>query len=138
MVKMPYQLNFDELHHYDSGKSGISIPVILRLGNLMVKFDAKIDTGSSHCGFQRYLGEDLGINIESGNRQATGTVTGSFITYGPEVTLSVLGFEFDSTVYFAEDESFTRNVLGRQGWLNRMRLGIVDYEGRLYLSRNDS
>jgi hypothetical protein len=27
-----------------------------------------------------------------------------------------------------------RNVLGRRGWLDRVRLGIVDYESALYLS----
>jgi hypothetical protein len=138
MVAMPYQLVFDELQFYDPGKNGISVPVILKLGDLSVISTAKIDSGASHCILERYLGEELGLRIEDGYRQATSTVTGSFITYGHELTLSVLGFEFDSMIYFAEDESFTRNVLGRQGWLNKIRLGIVDYEGKLYLSRSDT
>lgn len=46
----------------------------------------------------------------------------------------VLGLEFQPTVYFAADENFTRNVLGRQGWLDRVRLGLIDYEGKLLLS----
>jgi hypothetical protein len=37
-------------------------------------------------------------------------------------------------VYFAADAAFSRNVLGRQGWIDRIRLGLVDYEGKLYLS----
>jgi len=37
-------------------------------------------------------------------------------------------------VYFSADTSFTRNVLGRQGWLDRIKLGLVDYEEKLYLS----
>jgi hypothetical protein len=49
----------------------------------------------------------------------------------------VLGIETTTTVYFAADEAFTRNVLGRQGWLNVIRLGLVDYEGKLYLSHYD-
>ena len=53
---------------------------------------------------------------------------------GAPVTLTVLGIALDTTVYFAAHEQFTRNVLGRQGWLNLVRLGVVDYEGKLYLS----
>jgi hypothetical protein len=28
-------------------------------------------------------------------------------------------------------------VRGRVGWLNQLRVGLVDYEGKLYLSRYD-
>jgi hypothetical protein len=48
--------------------------------------------------------------------------------------INVLGVELFSTVYFAEEESFTRNVLGRQGWLDHVKLGLIDYEGKLLLS----
>jgi hypothetical protein len=41
-------------------------------------------------------------------------------------------------VYFASDEAFDRNVLGRFGWLDRMVIGINDYEGKLYLKSHDS
>lgn len=30
--------------------------------------------------------------------------------------------------------SFPRNVLGRQGWLNQVRLALIDYDGKLFLS----
>jgi hypothetical protein len=46
----------------------------------------------------------------------------------------VLEISFETTVYFAEEASFNRNVLGQQGWLDRLRLGLMDYEGKLYLS----
>ena len=59
------------------------------------------------------------------------------MVYGHEVTLSVADFEFDTVVFFASDAEITRNVLGRFGWLDRVVLGLVDYEGRLYLSRYD-
>jgi len=49
--------------------------------------------------------------------------------------LNVEGYEFDVTVYFAQDENFNRNVLGRHGWLDRMIIAINDYDGKLYLSR---
>jgi len=50
------------------------------------------------------------------------------------LTLSILDIETYATVYFAAEESFTRNVLGRQGFLDRVKLGLIDYEGKLLLS----
>jgi hypothetical protein len=59
--------------------------------------------------------------------------------YLHEVTLSVLGFELDALVGFAEDEMFQRNVLGRRGFLDQTVVGLVDYEGLFYLRRyNDT
>jgi predicted DNA-binding antitoxin AbrB/MazE fold protein len=37
----------------------------------------------------------------------------------------------------SEDEWFNRNVLGSHGWLNHVRMGLVDYEGKLFLIRTD-
>lgn len=54
------------------------------------------------------------------------------------MTLSTLGIEVDSTVYFYADEAIRKNVLGRRGWLDRVRLAVVDYEQVLYLAPYDS
>ena len=72
--------------------------------------------------------------MESGTLEHLSTVTGTFVAYGHEITLDVLGLATTTTVYFAADENFRRNVLGRQGWLDRVRLGLIDYEGKLLLS----
>jgi hypothetical protein len=63
------------------------------------------------------------------------TATGRFLTYGHEVALSAAGFDFDSIVYFAADGDIDCNVLGRHGWLDRVVLGLIDYEGKLLPSR---
>jgi hypothetical protein len=62
------------------------------------------------------------------------TATAPFDTFGHAVNLSVLGIETEATVYFAAEESFYLNILGRQGWLDRVKLGLIDYEGKLLLS----
>jgi hypothetical protein len=49
--------------------------------------------------------------------------------------MSILGEEFEASVCFAENPSFNRNVLGRHGFLDRVVIGIIDYEGALYLKR---
>jgi hypothetical protein len=134
---MSETLTFAKTHQYDTSKAGISVPVTLRHGADSVDLEAKLDTGSSHCVFKKAHGEFLGLDIESGVSQEMRTVTGNFLTYGHEIGLSVLGIETTATVYFASDENFTRNVLGRQGWLDRVRLGVIDYDGRLYLSAYD-
>jgi len=130
-----YSLDFTHLHIYDPGLSGITIPVILRFGTGAVLVGTKLDTGSTFCVFEREWGEELGIDIESGTTKMIGTPIGAFRAYGHLVTLSVLEFDFEMVAYFAADPSFNRNVLGRHGFLDRVQLGLVDYEGKMYLSR---
>ena len=135
---MAYQLAFEKLLLYDSSKSGITVPVFLQIGKLIANVDAKLDTGSTHCIFQRFVGNKLGLDIESGYQIEIRSATGLFTAYGHNVTLTVLDFTFDSLVYFAKDDDFRRDVLGRQGFLNNLQIGVRDYQGELYLSRDDS
>ena len=127
-------VEFAETYGYDTRLVGITVPIFLFDGRKTAEFKAKIDTGSSFCIFERKNGERLGVNIESGDEIRISTATNSFTAYGHELTLSVLGIESYAKVYFAKEESFTRNVLGRQGWLDRVKLGLIDYEGKLLLS----
>lgn len=130
-----YHFDFEKLVEYDEGENGITVNTTLKFSNEFVSFPAKVDTGSTFCIFERKHGEQLGLEIENGLFQRVGTATGVFIVYGFRVLLEVEGFQFDSLVYFAQDENFRRNVLGRHGWLELVKIGLVDYEGKLYLSR---
>ncbi len=131
---MPEILEFDVLHEYSLFKVGITVEAILNKGSLRVDVEAKIDTGSTYCIFERHHGEGLDLDIEIGMPVDIGTATGSFRAYEHELTLTVLGIETISTVYFAESDYFDRNVLGRIGWLDRVKLGLIEQEGRLFLS----
>ena len=133
-----HTLNFQTLHLYDVTSSGITIPVELSLGRERVTIaNAKLDTGASFCIFQREYGDILGLDVEQGLEQRIATPTGAFMAYGHEVSLNTLGHEFLVTAYFAPFHGFVRNVLGRHGWLDKVRLGIVDYDGKLYISAYD-
>lgn len=112
---MPITLAFEEVYQYNTLKSGITVPVKLAFAENQLAFTAKIDTGSSHCIFERKHGLQLDLEIESGIELNFSTATGSFRASGHEITLTVLGIETVSTVYFAESEYFDRNVLGRIG-----------------------
>lgn len=128
------QLSFRAQHAYDTRQTGITVPLKLFYAGNEVEFEAKVDTGASHCIFARLLADHLGVAVERGVAERFPTAAGSFKAYGHSTRIAVLGIETDSIVYFAEDYAYNRNVLGRQGWLDRIRLGLVDYAGKLYLS----
>jgi len=131
---MAYTLSFESLHKYDLKESGIDVPVELRLGSNEIRLAAKLDTGASLCIFQRAYGESLGLNIESGLEQEVGTANSTFVTYGHEITLACLDLEVNLVAYFAKEHTIKRNVLGREGWLNRIRVGLIDHDGELYVN----
>lgn len=131
---MTFNLGFDVERDY-SAYDTLRLVVTLHHGSDRVRFDADIDTGSTFCIFDRGHAESLGLDVESGGPARFATVTGSFNAFGHIVTLETLGFSFDVTVYFAATAGFSRNVLGRRGWLDQVRLGIVEYENKMYVSR---
>lgn|SRR5262245_53675360 len=135
---MAYSLTFESQHSYDAAEMGISVPIILTLGQSRIDLLAKLDTGATFCVFEREVGEGLGLEIEQGRAEWIGTATGRFKAYGHDITLQALGFQFDLTVYFTEMFSFGRNVLGRYGWMQQVKLGLVDYEGKLFVGRYDA
>lgn len=131
---MAQELYFEIEYDYNTLETGIVLPAILRLGDESSDVRVKLDTGSTFCVFERIHAERLGLEIETGIPLRISTVTAGFLAYGHTVNLSVLGFETESTVYFAAEESFSVNVLGRNGFLDRVKLGLIDYEGKLLLS----
>ena len=131
------RLEFDRTHSYGSEVDGIAVPIILRSGNASAWLTAKVDTGASHCLFERGQGEILGLDIESGERKVFSTVTGQVETFGHLVQIETLGVVVDSMVYFFANAAITKSVPGRSGWLDRMRLGIIDYDRTLYLAAYD-
>ena len=110
------------------------MPVEIKSAVTKVEALAKIDTGSDFCVFQQTVADQLGLDIERGERMWIWTVNGRFQAFGHEVEIDVLGVVISSVVYFYADANFGRNVLGRRGWLDRVRLGIVDHDSELYLA----
>jgi predicted aspartyl protease len=131
---MPVSLAFDAAHHYADALDGIEVPITLCIGRQSVDLLAKLDTGAAHCIFERKYAEMLGVDVDSGRLQRFRTVAGSFVAYQHEVTIQTLGIEFSAAVFFAQDSTFNRNFLGRSGWLDRLRIAIVDYDRLLFMS----
>jgi len=132
-----WQLSFTARVDY-GGYGDLIFPLTLSSNvSYQVAVRVKLDTGSTFCVFQRRYADLLGLDVESGTLQRIRTVTGSFNAYGHEVTLTVGELEWQAVVYFAVDEGFPVNVVGRVGSLDRLRVGVVDYEQLLYLAAYD-
>lgn len=132
---MPEIVEFDLSFLYDPLKSGISLPIVLSNGEHSVELHSKLDTGASYCIFERKYGELLGIEIEAGERVSIGTATGTLPAFAHDVDLWTFDFEWRATVLFLDDDGVSRNIVGRSGWLDRVKLGLIDYEGKLLVGR---
>jgi hypothetical protein len=131
---MTFPLTFTLRYRYNSLEPGITVPTVLRLKDRTAYCDASVDTGAQVCVFQREVGESLDLEIEGGHRIVLGSLGGPVVAFGHSVTLSTFELEFDSVVYFAENYNLPRNLLGRDGWLQKVRLGVVDYDAEVYLA----
>jgi hypothetical protein len=118
-------------------QAGISIPTTLHNGIVAVDFRANVDTGSSHCLFERRHGEFLELDVESGERRRFATAIGGFSAFGHVVTVETLDLRFESMVYFFEDPAINKNVLGRVGWLDRIRFGLIEHDQAVFLAEYD-
>ncbi len=133
----PWRLSFSDGFDY-SHFSDILFPVTISAGlDKQVLVRAKLETGSTFCVLQRRYADLLGLETEHGTKQRIQTATGSLATYGHEVTIRVGQFEWQAVIYLAEYEGFPVNVVGRVGFLDRLRVGLVDYEQLLYLNAYD-
>jgi len=134
---MPARLDFSVSYRYNSLVEGIEVPVTLRLGSRFVETLPKLDTGATFCVFERRYADMLELGTESGRYQRFQTPAGTFDAFEHEVEMHFLGLEFSALVFFAQDHTFRRSVLGRSGWLNRLRIGLIDHDSLLYLSPYD-
>jgi hypothetical protein len=132
-VNVTYRQEFTHTYNYPDAV-GIGVPVVLSLGNRKADLTAHIDTGASHCLFENAIARRLGLIVEHGYRISFSTANSRFEAFGHDVLMNVLGIEFETQVFFFADPEIRKNVLGRRGWLDRIRLGLVDYDQTLYLA----
>ncbi len=130
-------IEFSRAHSYLLEADGISLPVFLNNGAERVKLLANVDTGASHCLFERRQAELLDLDVEAGDPMTFRTATGRVEAFGHLITIETLGLIFESVVYFFVDERINKNLLGRLGWLDRIRLGLIDHDGVLYAAPYD-
>ncbi|HZL28217.1 MAG TPA: aspartyl protease family protein [Acidobacteriaceae bacterium] len=86
-------IEFSRTHSYLPAHDGISIPVILSNGAESVKLLAHMDTGASHCLFERRHGELLNLDVEAGDPMAFRTATGRVEAFGHPVTIETIAVD---------------------------------------------
>ena len=69
-------IEFSRTHSNLPAGDGISLPVFLNNGSERVKLLAHVDTGASHCLFERKHGELLNFDVDAGDPMAFRTATG--------------------------------------------------------------
>lgn len=134
---MTTQFEFSEQYVYPGDEPGITLPASLRYGDCIYRTSAKVDTGSEVCLFKHEIALKLELPVEDGIPITLDSLGGPIEAFGHEVTLQTCDLAFTGFVYFAKHPGLRRNLLGRQGWLRQLRIGIVDYDNLLYLSRYD-
>src|SRR4051794_28472958 len=132
-----YRLDFSDTYDYSGDGEGLMVPVILRVGTRQTRFVAAVDTGASFCVFSTGIASRLGLDLESGIPSRFRTANSGFDAYGHEVEIVVPGASTHSMVYFFANEAIEKNVLGRTGWLDRVSVGLVHYESRIYIGTYD-
>ena len=132
-----YQLEFSPLHDYSGGDDSVVLPVVLRSGTKQVHVSATLDTGASFCIFGSEIAEALGLELDRGVRTRFRTANSGFDAFGHEVEITVLAVVTSSMVYFFADPEIDKNVLGRMGWLDRVRLGLVHHDSKVYMAPYD-
>lgn len=135
---MALQLTFNEEIRYRDDPTGISLPAFLSYDGKTICVPAKVDPGAAVCLFKREHGEELGVPVEQGIPKVLYSIGGALDAFGHEVILQTGDLVFESLVYFAKYPHLPCNLLGRQGWLRKLRLAVIDYDNRLYLSGYDS
>ena len=62
---MLFRSEFDLVHEYGLYKIGRTVDATLQNGDFSVDIDAKIDTGSTYCVFERHHGEGLDLDMKA-------------------------------------------------------------------------
>ena len=114
---------------------GLCLPITLSVADQEIEANAYLDTGATYCVIPREAGEKLGLDVEAGEPTSLRTGGGpmpTFLHYA-NLTIDELFFE-DVPVCVAKYPEFDRILLGREGWLQRVRLNLIVYEDGLYLN----
>jgi hypothetical protein len=125
-------LEFEADFGYEETAAGILVPTRLIHDGRSVELSARLDTGAADCLFDRFYADILGLPV-AGLERTYRTVTGSFQAFGHEITIETLGLRWSALVFFHAMGNPAHSFVGRRGWLDRVRLGVVHGERRLFL-----
>ena len=121
----------------------IPLGVQLRSGSLVTELlHAKIDSGASHCGFDRAFAEDLGLDLDDEEPEEIGAAGSKMWGWQREIEIVVPSWTIErtpvvlaNTVYFLRGCRRGLALLGLIGFFNRLTLRIDDANQQLWWRR---
>jgi len=95
------------------------IPIKVKHGDRAVRYEVLVDSGADICIFDGGIGDILGIDVESGERQTVGGIAGqSAAYYLHDVEIEVGGWSYEVRVGFLRNVAggFNYGVVGQTGF----------------------
>jgi predicted aspartyl protease len=84
---------------------------------------AILDTGAKYCFLNGVRAASIGLDLTAGRRELLSGLAGQLTAWIHEVTLEILGTQFQCEVAFSEQQ-ITRELLGRHMLFDHIRLGF--------------
>ncbi|HMV51278.1 MAG TPA: retropepsin-like aspartic protease [Blastocatellia bacterium] len=131
---MSWNFSFSNRVQIREDAAGLCASATLSVAGAQIQVDGYLDVGAAYCVIPRDAGERLGLDVEAGEATNLRTGMGPIQGYLHYAVLTVgdLVFE-DVPVFVAKYPGFDRCLLGRAGWLQRVRMNLVTYDNFLYL-----
>jgi len=116
------------------------IPVTLINGDRKVTNLAIIDSGADLCIFHSEIGEQIGIDIESGKPLIFNGITKEQLTaYFHDIKIGIGGYEYDCYAGFSKDLSnMPYGLLGQVGFFDLFNIAFDYKRGRIELTSRDN
>ena len=97
------------------------IPIELLYEDKRLRYAALIDSGADFCIFDAEIGEQLGINIQSGTKEIFGGIQekGGATAFLHKITINIGGWDHPVTVGFSSDiAKHGFGILGQRGFFD--------------------
>lgn len=118
------------------------IPIRISYKHKSAKYAALIDSGADFCIFDAHIGEYLGIDVTSGEKETFGGVqeAGLATAYFHEVDMTIGGWEYKTIVGFSYDiAKHGYGILGQKGFFSLFKITFDYSAGKMELvSKNKS
>lgn len=97
------------------------IPIRVRSGDKELSYAALIDSGADFCIFDSEVGEQLGLDIHSGQKENFGGIqsAGKATAFIHEIKINIGGWDYKTKVGFSSDiAKFGYGILGQKGFFD--------------------
>ena len=97
------------------------IPVKIVINEKTIRYSALVDSGADFCIFDAEIGEALGLDVKSGEKETFGGIQGKggAEAFFHKVELNICGWGYKAVVGFSYDiAKFGFGVLGQKGFFD--------------------